>query len=187
MGPSFEANEKLSAEAAGREPIYDPEYSYFYKFLLYSFRIDTVIDIATTLPTWVLLFKYGRTIQVETVGLQTFRILRVFKLLRSNGSYAATTKLLYTAFAQSMEPLAVFAFTFVMLMVLGATVMYACEGGKFVVTEAFPTGSFVRVSMDRYTPSPVESVYDSIPTAMYFMGATLSTLGYGKWMIWHMI
>lgn len=108
-----------------------------------------VIDLVSTVPTWLsLVFPAGRFLTVVRI----LRVLRIFRVLKL-ATYVREAGVLGQAVIASRHKITVFVFTVVTIIAVVGSLMYMVEG---------PANGFT-----------------SIPTAMYWAVVTLTTVGYG--------
>lgn len=117
--------------------------------LKYMFSAAALIDLLAILPFYLMLG--GFVVQADMRFLRMFRLLRVFKLTR----YSAAFDILGQALKENAKSLAAAFFILLMVMLVAATGMYYFE------REAQP------------------EAFSSIPAAMWWAFATLTTVGYG--------
>jgi voltage-gated potassium channel len=129
-----------------------PDYKGVIGRIKYAFTLASVFDLIATLALWKeILFGINGTVGVL---LRIFRALRVVTLMR-NSRWARAIKLLRQAVSRRrFELFLSFGFAVVVLLI-SATVLFIIEGDK--QPEAF----------------------GSIPRAMWWAMATLTTVGYG--------
>lgn len=108
-----------------------------------------LIDLIAVLPFYLMLV--GMTGRLDMRFLRMFRLLRLLKLTR----YSAAFNILAQAFKENARSLAAAFFILLMVMLVAATGMYHFE------QEAQP------------------EAFSSIPAAMWWAFATLTTVGYG--------
>lgn len=108
-----------------------------------------LIDLVAILPFYLIML--GMTGQLDMRFLRMFRLLRLLKLTR----YSAAFNILVQAFRENGRSLAAAFFILLMVMLVAATGMYHFE------QEAQP------------------EAFSSIPAAMWWAFATLTTVGYG--------
>lgn len=108
-----------------------------------------VIDLVSTVPTWLsLVFPAGRFLTVVRI----LRVLRIFRVLKL-ATYVREAGVLGQAVIASRYKITVFMFTVVTIIAVVGSLMYMVEGP--------------------------EHGFTSIPTAMYWAVVTLTTVGYG--------
>jgi len=117
--------------------------------LKYMFSAAALIDLLAILPFYLMLG--GFVVQADMRFLRMFRLLRVFKLTR----YSAAFDILGQALKENGKSLGAAFFILLMVMLVAATGMYYFE------REAQP------------------EAFSSIPAAMWWAFATLTTVGYG--------
>jgi len=117
--------------------------------LVYARSFFGVIDLLSTLPTWLALIVPGLHVLID---VRVLRLLRMFRVLKLTG-YVAEYTMLGQALVASKRKILIFLSFVLMVALLMATVMYVVEG---------PANGFT-----------------SIPTAMYWAITTMTTVGFG--------
>lgn len=115
----------------------------------YAFSFHAIIDLLAILPFYLLLF--GLFGGLDMRFLRAIRLLRVLKLTR----YSAALNMLFITFQENGKALAAAFLILVTVMLLAASGMYYFERQS----------------------QPVD--FGSIPAAMWWAFATLTTVGYG--------
>lgn len=108
-----------------------------------------LVDLLSTVPTWIALFVPGaQTLLV----IRVLRLLRVFRILKL-GRWVGEARVLVTALRSSARKIAVFLGFVGAVILISGTVIYLIEGP--------------------------ENGFKDIPTSMYWAVVTLTTVGYG--------
>jgi voltage-gated potassium channel len=115
----------------------------------YIFSFMGIVDLLSTLPSYIALFVTGSS---YAVTLRLLRLLRIFRILKL-AYYLEESAFMAQALAASRRKLFVFLLTVMTLVVMLGTLMFVVEGP--------------------------ENGFSSIPAAIYWAIVTLTTVGYG--------
>lgn len=115
----------------------------------YIFSFMGIIDLLSTLPTYIAVFITGAQSLMVFRSLRLLRIFRIFKLSR----YVGEGEYLVRAMKASRHKIIVFMLTVMTSVIIAGTVMYMIEGP--------------------------EHGFKDIPTSIYWAIVTMTTVGYG--------
>lgn len=108
-----------------------------------------LVDLLSTLPTWIALFTPGAQ---ALLVIRVLRLLRVFRILKL-GRWVGEARFLMMALRASARKIAVFLGFVSIVILISGTIIYLIEGP--------------------------ENGFKDIPTSMYWAVVTLTTVGYG--------
>jgi len=115
----------------------------------YIFSFYGIIDLLSTIPTYLVLLFGGHNF---FFAIRAFRLLRVFRILKTT-HYIGESNKLWRAVKNSRAKVFIFLFTVLIICIIMGTVMYLIEGP--------------------------ENGFANIPLAIYWCIVTLTTVGYG--------
>lgn len=146
----FSVEYVLRVWTAAEDPSFgDPRYHWLTNRLRFMVTPHAIIDLMAILPFY--LFTFGLFGSFDMRFLRAIRLLRVLKLTR----YSSAFDMLVTCCKDNLSALAASFFVLLTVMLLAASGMYFFERGA----------------------QPV--AFGSIPAAMWWSFATLTTVGYG--------
>jgi hypothetical protein len=167
--------EKETAERENRPVRLEPHFPPYEIFIRYLLSFQGLVDLISVIPTYIYLAN-ARLSTTSTTILRILRLLRVIRTIRINTHGRMVVDLLARTAHSSREAMFILGFYFMLLVIFFASVIYAVENGEFTVNEHYPTGKFLRP--DGYG-GKAESPFDSIPTSIYYMIVTMTSVGYG--------
>lgn len=123
----------------------------------YIFSFWGIIDLLSTIPTYLSLFFHGTK---YLLIIRVLRLLRVFRIFRLS-NYSREAAGLAKALKSSSNKISVFFGFILILVILMGTVMYIIEGAQY-----------------NYELND-NNQFSSIPASIYWAVVTVTTVGYG--------
>lgn len=120
------------------------------KVMQYAFSFYGIVDLLSTLPTYLAIAFSGTHYMLV---LRVLRLLRLFRVFRMGGAIQQS-HLLYGAIRKSTPKIAVFMLFIVVLVSILGSLMYLVEGD-------------------------VNPMFNDIPRSVYWAVITITTVGYG--------
>jgi hypothetical protein len=175
INEEWDDQEKENAAAEGREPLDEPSYTFFGQFARYLLSFYSAIDLISIIPTYVTLGG-GHSSTQGLSSLRVLRLLRAIKVMKISIRGRMMVSLLSRTMKSSQEAFAILLFYLSLVVIFFASIIYAVESGEYTVNDDYPGGAYLRPNgYGGITNTP----FRSIPTAMYYMIVTLTTVGYG--------
>lgn len=115
----------------------------------YIFSFYGIVDLLSTLPTYLTLFFGGQNLFLAVRALRLLRVFRILKITR----YLGEANKLKVALRNSRAKIIVFLFAVFIITIIMGTVMHLVEGE--------------------------EGGFDNIPLSIYWCIVTLTTVGFG--------
>lgn len=115
----------------------------------YIFSFYGIVDLLSTIPTYLSLFIGGHNLLFAVRALRLLRVFRILKITR----YVGESNRLLLALRHSRPKIIVFLFAVIIICVIAGTVMHLVEGE--------------------------EGGFDNIPLSIYWTIVTLTTVGFG--------
>ena len=153
----------------------EPEMTRVQQFLTYLFSFHSIVDIISITPTYVALALHESS-SIHLSFMRILKLMRMLRVLRINMQGRTTIEMLGRTMHRSREAISLLLFYLILVVLLFASLMYAFEEGVFEVTSSYPSGAFLRPNG---YGGKAESPFDSIPTAIYYVFITITTVGYG--------
>lgn len=147
-------------------------------YLRYLFTFFTIVDLISIMPTYISLALKGPNAASGLSALRVLRLLRVLRVMRISVRGRMIVDLLSRTLKSSQEAFAILLFYLGLMVVFFASAIYAVESGTYTINDDYPGGAYLRPNGfggESQTP------FDSIPTTIYYMIVTFTTVGYGKY------
>lgn len=154
-------------------PVY-PLYEHVIRFVL---KFNNIVDLVTILPFWVTFNHHAGSGGRGATFLRVFKLLRMLKIFRRFKQSQDMIHLVGTTLMKSLPALAVLVMFLVLTVIFYGSIIYEIEKGKFMVTSDYPQGAYLRIPINGYGMEV--SPFVSIPTSIYWVVTTSSTVGYG--------
>lgn len=135
-------------------------------------RLPNVVDLLCILPYWIQ-FGTGSSQAQGAVFLRVIRILRVFKIMKFSKRPQQLLSLILKTMLRSMPALAVLSMLLVLLIIFFGFIIFYAESGKYQVTADFPSGAYLRTTMNGQGLEV--SPFVSVPTSIYWVVTTGTT------------
>ncbi|KAJ1973831.1 hypothetical protein H4R34_004942, partial [Dimargaris verticillata] len=139
------------------------------QFLRHVFSFLSIVDLAAIVPYYVQI-GIGRDVSNELhfTGIRVIRLFRLFNVFKYISSLQLSIEILIIAIQRSLEALIVLTFFMILSVMIFGTFLYFIERGTY--DEA--TQNYINSKGD-------PSKFDSIPAALWFSIAALTTTGFG--------
>jgi len=176
ISENWDAEEKERAAAQNRDPLDEPYYPFYEQILRYWLTMFTAIDLLSIIPTYVTL-AVGSSEASALEALRVLRLLRVLRVMKISVRGRMIIELLSRTMTASQEAFMILLFYLGLMVIFFASAVYAVEVGDYEVTGEYRNGTYLRPDgFGGKEPTP----FDSIPTTIYYMIVTFTTVGYGK-------
>jgi hypothetical protein len=166
--------EKEQAEQQKRPVQEEPYYSKQETFLRYFFSLSTFIDLASIIPTYLVVYSTERS--KSLTYLRVFRMIRLLRVIRLNKQGRLVIDLIQRTLYRSREAIGILLFYLALIVLFFAAIAYAVEEGRYTVNDDYPGGAYLRPNG---YGGRAESNFDSVPSAIYYVIVTICTVGYG--------
>lgn len=170
----WEARQQERIESS-KKPKEQPKYGMKEIYLRYILSLHTAIDLLSIIPTFIYM-SGGRSDARKLILARVLRLLRIFRVMRINQRGRMIVHLVNKTLSRSREAIAILLFYVGIVVIFFATLVFTVEHGDFIVNEDYPDGVYLRP--DGYGGKAI-SPFNSIPTTIYYIMITLTTIGYG--------
>ncbi|KAJ1974191.1 hypothetical protein H4R35_003732 [Dimargaris xerosporica] len=139
------------------------------QFLRHVFSFLSIVDLAAIVPYYVQI-GLGRDVSNELhfTGIRVIRLFRLFNVFKYISSLQLSIEILIIAIQRSLEALIVLTFFMIMSVMIFSTFLYFIE-----------RGTYDEVTQGYINSKGEPSKFDSIPAALWFSLAALTTTGFG--------
>ena len=178
LSPRWQEREIAKAKHEKRHPLYEPRYSRLEILWKFVFSVETLLELLAIVPFFVLvgISSYFRLNAYTSSFLRIFRLFRVFRLSKSIHVEGMET-IFQRTMAASRDALQLLAIAILIATVVLGCIQYFVERGTLRYDDSTQEWAHYVKKMDG---TYAITMFDSIPTAMYWALITLTTVGYGE-------
>lgn len=169
----WEETEIVNAKKENREPRDEPYYPPFEQTMRYFLTFHCIVDLVTIIPSFI---AFASSKHDRSTFVRFIRMLRVIRLVRLSPKSEMMAGLLSRTLTRSKEAIVILLFYLCIIVIVGAAVIYTVEQGTYKVNSDFPNGAYLRPDG---LGGMEESPFISIPTSIYYLVVTVTTVGYG--------